>query len=106
MKQFIYPAVLYRFDEDENTYTVSFPDINVCCDGDSVEDAFIKAKNFLYAYCLCSLRLGNKINRPTSYLNMVDKYEDKIVLLVDCLVKDEDVKDDDNFFDTSDMFDD
>ena len=106
MKQFVYPAVLYHFDEDENTYTVSFPDINVYCDGDSVEDAFIKAKNFLHAYCLCSLRLGNKLDRPTPYIDMIKKYEDKIVLLVDCVVKDEDIENDSNFFDTSNMFDD
>lgn len=106
MRQFVYPAVLYHFDEDESTYTVSFPDINVYCEGDSVEDAFVKAKNFLQAYCLCSLRLSKKINKPTSYLKMVEKYDDKIVLLVDCLVKDEEIRDDNNFFDISDMFDD
>ena len=106
MKQFVYPAVLYRFDEDESQYTVSFPDINIYCDGDSVEVAYVKAKNFLYAYCLCSLRLGNKFEKPTSYLKTIEKYPDKIVLLVDCLIKEEDVNNDDNFFDTSDMFDD
>ena len=41
----------------------------------------------------------------TRYLTELG-YDDKIVLLVDCLVKDEEIRDDNNFFDISDMFDD
>ena len=103
MKQFVFPAVLYYYEE-ENVYTAAFPDMNVYCEGDTVEDTFIKAKNFLYAYCLCSQRVGNEIETPTKYLDVVKKYPKNIVLLIDCVIKDEDVKNDDNFFD--DMFED
>lgn len=104
MKQFVYPAVLYYFEE-ENVYTTSFPDVDIYCEGDTVEDSFIKAKNFLQAYCICSLKLNNKMHSPTKYVDMIKKYPDNIVLLVDCFVKDEDL-DESNFNDIDDMFND
>lgn len=103
MRQFVFPTVLYYFEE-ENVYTAAFPDMNVYCEGDTVEDTFTKAKNFLKAYCLCSIRLGNKIETPTSYLDTAKKYPDNIVLLVDCEVKDEEINSKTDFFD--DMFED
>lgn len=103
MKQYVFPAVLHYFAE-EDVYTAAFPDMNVYCEGDSVEDTFKKAKNFLQAYCLCSLRLGNPVEVPTTYLETVKKYPENIVLLVDCEVKEEDAMNNDNFFD--DMFED
>ena len=101
MSQFVYPAVLYYFEE-ENVYTAAFPDMNVYCEGDTVEDAFLKAKNFLQAYCLCSLKIGNEIDAPTPYLDVVKKYPDNIVLLVDCEVKQNEITEPSNFYD--DMF--
>ena len=103
MKQFVYPAVFYFFEE-ENVYTAAFPDMNLYCEGDSIEDTFLKAKTFLYTYCLCSLKLGNELDKPSKFLDVKKKYEDKIVQLVDCEIKEEELLNESNFFDENDIF--
>ena len=45
MKQFVYPIILY-FNEETNCYTVAFDDLDIYTEGDTVEEAFLKAKEF------------------------------------------------------------
>ncbi len=108
MKQFIYPAVLY-YDKESESYAVAFYDINVYSEGETVEEAFVKAKEFLSAYCECAIKLNDYINPPTTYLDTVKKYKDEIVLLVDAQIDDtvvelQDKTDDNIVFDIDEDF--
>ena len=43
MEQFVFPAVLYK-DAENRGYTIILSDVNICTEGVSVEDAFLRAK--------------------------------------------------------------
>lgn len=81
-QQFVYPAVLY-YDEENNNYAVAFNDLDIFTEGDSVEDAFKSAKEYLFAYLECSNHINNEIEQPTSYIVVKNEHQADIVLLVD-----------------------
>jgi len=81
MQQFIFPAVLYKDDEGRG-YTIILNDVNICTEGVSVEDAFMRAKEFLEVYCRCAIEYNGEVDPATKYEDVeVDKTN--IVLLVD-----------------------
>lgn len=82
MKHIVYPAVLYYY-KDEDIYTVAFHDINLFTEGTTIEDAFIKSKPFLEAYCNCAMSVNGSLETPRTYLDTVKKYPKNIVLLID-----------------------
>lgn len=82
MKQFVYPVVLY-LDEQTNGYTVAFHDLDIYTEGDTVEEAFSKAKEFLEAYFECIVEFDETPEEASAYLQTAKKYEGNIVLLVD-----------------------
>ena len=43
MKSFVYPAIFVK-DQEDNTYKVFFPDLELITDGAFVEEAFLYAK--------------------------------------------------------------
>ena len=80
MKQF----VLYK-DKENRGYTIILHDISVCTEGESVEEAFWRAKEFLETYCRCALEYNGEVEEATKYED-VEKEPETIVLLVDaCL---------------------
>ena len=81
-QQFVYPAVLY-YDEENNNYAVAFNDLDIFTEGDSVEDAFKSAKEYLFAYLECSNHINNELEQPTSYIVVKNEHQADIVLLVD-----------------------
>ncbi len=81
-QQFVYPAVLY-FDEENNNYAVAFNDLDIFTEGDTVEDAFKSAKEYLIAYLECANHINNEIENPTSYIVVKNSHQADIVLLVD-----------------------
>lgn len=92
MKELVYPAVLYKDDENgTNTgwYTISIADLGIVTEGETVVDAYIKAKEYLCAMVDCALKFDCEIESPSDF----DKvYRDNnkgnkknIVLLVDAL---------------------
>ena len=42
MKQFLFPAVFFK---DEDIFTVLFPDLNITTEGETVEEAYLFAKD-------------------------------------------------------------
>ncbi|MBE5745692.1 MAG: hypothetical protein E7359_00165 [Clostridiales bacterium] len=87
-QQFVYPAILY-FDEDNNNYALAFHDLDIFTEGDTVEDAFKSAKEFLFAYLKCSLHVNSDVENATSYIVVKNKHESEIVLLIDSEVDEE-----------------
>ena len=86
MQQFVFPAVLYRDDEGKG-YTIIFHDLNICTEGASVEDAFLRAKEYLDVYCRCALQYNGEMDKATRYVDVVTE-KGNIVLLVDSTVED------------------
>ncbi len=86
MQQFVFPAILYK-DVENRGYTIVFHDLNICTEGATVEDAFLRAKDFLNVYCKCALDYNGEVEEATKYVDVVT--EDKnIVLLVDTEIAD------------------
>lgn len=86
MQQFVFPAVLYR-DAEGRGYTIVFHDLNICTEGSTVEDAFLRAKEFLDVYCRCALEYNGEIDPATKYVDVVTEQQN-IVLLVDSQIED------------------
>ncbi len=83
MKQFVFPAVLYK-DTENRGYTILLNDVNICTEGSSVEDAFLRAKEMLEIYCRCAIEYNGEIEEATKYEN-VEAEKSNIVLLVDAV---------------------
>ncbi len=86
MQQFVFPAVLYR-DIEGKGYTIIFHDLNICTEGATVEDAFLRAKDYLDAYCRCAMEYNGMVEPATRYVDVVTE-EGNIVLLIDSQIED------------------
>ena len=86
MKQFVYPIVLY-FDNETNYYTVAFHDLDIYTEGETVEEAFLKAHEFLEAYFDCIVEFNEIPEEASKYLNVLEKHKKEIVLLAKITVK-------------------
>ncbi len=86
MQQFVFPAVLYK-DAEGRGYTIVLHDLNICTEGNSVEDAFLRAKEFLETYCRCALQYNGEVEPATKYEDVVTDRQN-IVLLVDSIIDD------------------
>ncbi len=84
MQQFVFPAVLYR-DAENRGYTIVFHDLNICTEGQSVEEAFLRAKDFLDIYCRCAMEYNGEVE-PATKFEEVKTDNSNIVLLVDTVV--------------------
>jgi len=92
MKDLVYPAVLYKDDEKgTNTgwYTIVIQDLGIITEGETVVDAYIKAKGYLCSMVDCAIKYDCEIEAPTDYMevynaNNNDKVKN-IVLLIDAL---------------------
>ncbi len=88
MENLVYPAVLYKDDEKgTNTgwFTISIPDVGIVTEGETVEAAFIKAKEYLCAMVDCAIKFDCELEKPTKYEDFQKKYKKNIVLLIDAL---------------------
>ncbi|MBQ8909072.1 MAG: type II toxin-antitoxin system HicB family antitoxin [Clostridia bacterium] len=65
MKSFVYPAIFIK-DED-NSYKVLFPDLEITTDGQFVEEAFLYAKELLKAYFVAVMKYDFDFNMPTDF---------------------------------------
>ena len=88
MKNLVYPAVLFK-DEEANAYTILVEDLGISTDGDTVEDAFIRAKAHLCAMVDCAIKFDCDIEAPSDFMEIYKKNNagkvKNIVLLVDAL---------------------
>lgn len=82
MSKISYPAI---FREDNNSYFVEFPDLQGCfSSGDTVESAFINAKEALGLYLDSDNDAYSRvINKPSSIKEICLKNPDVVVMLVE-----------------------
>ena len=89
MKQFLFPAVFFKQDDK---YTVLFPDLNITTDGDSLEEAYLFAKDCLKVYCTYIVKFDLEIDTPSKFEKVQEKNKNDLVMLVDCFVMENGVK--------------
>jgi len=85
MQQYVFPAILYK-DPESKGYTVVFHDLNLCTEGETVEDAFWRAKEFLEVYCRCAMEYNGEVDIATRFED-VETDKRNIVLLVDAEIQ-------------------
>ena len=81
MKQYTYPAVFY-YDEECNDFAVEFSDICIYAEGDTMEEAYKNAQQYLIYYLDCCAELGVAPNTPNTYEDMLKYHPNGRVLLV------------------------
>lgn len=82
MERFIYSAIYYA-DNENNTSTLLLPDVDVIASSDTVENAFISAKEHLLTYIEWSIKFGGQIMPATSFKDTTVLNPRKNILLVD-----------------------
>lgn len=83
MAHFVYPAIFY-YDEEYNNFAVAFPDVSIYTDGDTIEEAYKNAQEYLLSYLDCCDQLGQNPDAPSDYNSVVAsiKSENETVMLV------------------------
>ena len=84
MKELVYPAVLYR-DNENDAFTIAIHDLGIVADGKTVEDAFFVAQEHLTAMFECASKLGCEIDAPSPFIKVWRDNKENIVILVDAL---------------------
>ena len=88
MKDLVYPAVIYK-DENDEGFTIAIHDLGIITEGATIVDAYIKAKEYLCAMVDCALKFDCDIEAPSDFEEIYKKEqkgkEKNIVLLVDAL---------------------
>ncbi len=85
MKKFSFPAVIFR-DDEADCFCVAISDVNIFCDGETVEQAHKRAGEFLNAYIDFALANDMEIPEPTPFKDVVLKYPKNLVVLVESIV--------------------
>lgn len=80
-----YPAVFYK-DSDSDGYTVAFHDLSLYTEGKNVEEAFLRAKEFLVAYIKYSQKYEEELPEPSDF-EKVKSESDNLVFLIDAEIK-------------------
>lgn len=83
MKQFLFPAIFYK---EEDKFTVLFPDLNITTDGETIEEAYLFAKDSLKVYCSYVERFELEIENPSKFEKIQEENAKNIIMLVDCFV--------------------
>ena len=80
---YIYPAVVYKENEDE-PFVMVLPDVNIVSEGDTIEDALREAREQLKIYLECVKTFDTYLAKPTDFMKFREKYKNEILLLVEC----------------------
>ena len=79
--QFTYPAVFY-YDEEFDDYAVEFSDICIYAEGDTMEEAYQNAQNYLLAYLETCEELKTAPNPPNTYESTLKDHPNGKIMLV------------------------
>ena len=81
MKRYTYPAVFY-YDEEYNDYAVEFSDICIYAEGNTMEEAYKNAQDYLVAYLDCCAELEVAPNKPNTYESTLKDHPNGRIMLV------------------------
>ena len=88
MKDLVYPAVIYK-DENDEGFTIAIHDLGIVTEGTTIVDAYIKAKEYLCAMVDCAIKFDCDIEAQSDFMVIYNKNNNgkmkNIVLLIDAL---------------------
>ena len=87
--QFVYPAI---FVKNKDEIVATFPDLGITTEGNSFEEAFLFAKDFLRVYCSYALRFGLEITKPSFFTEIKEQYKNDDTMLLDTILFPRDYK--------------
>ena len=90
MKRFVYPMVIFE-DQDSSDCTVLFPDLDIVASGDSIEDAYLKGKDYLSSYLDIAVKFESEFASPSTYKEAKGMNPKRVVLLADSSIDVENV---------------
>jgi len=82
MEKYVYPVILFN-SEEEKSYTVLIPDLDIVASGDTVESAFLSAEDYLETFLDFAGKMGTVVSSATSFEDTQKMNPKRIVLLVD-----------------------
>lgn len=85
MKKYVYPVILFS-DANNKSYTVLFPDLDIVASGETVEEAYLEAEDYLKAYLEFAIKMSSNVSNPSTYLETEKMNPKRIVLLADAEV--------------------
>lgn len=88
MKKYVYPVILFA-DTDKNSYTVLFPDLDIVATGETVEEAYLEAEDYLKAYLEFASKMNSQISNPSTYVETEKMNPKRIILLADAEISGE-----------------
>lgn len=88
MKKFVYPVILFA-DAEKKYYTVLFPDLDIVASGETVEQAYIAAGDYLQSYLEFAGKMNTEITSPSTFEDTQALNPKRIVLLADAEVGEE-----------------
>ncbi len=84
--QFLYPAIFMK--DDDGSYQVIFPDLNIYTDGKNMSEAYIYAKDLLKVYFSYALKYDVEYNKPTKLENLVSKCKpNETIMYIDTIIE-------------------
>lgn len=66
MKRYVYPAIFIK-DEEDGSYKVLFPDLEVTTDGQFMEEAYLYAQELLKSYFVYVVKYDFDYNLPSDF---------------------------------------
>ena len=90
MKRFVYPMVVFE-DKVASEFTVLFPDLDIVTSGNTVEEAYLKGKDYLDAFLDMATKFEADVSIPSTYLEAEAMNPKRIVLLADSEVENENI---------------
>ena len=70
--QFVYPAIFVK-DEEDDSYQVIFPDLNIYTDGANLSRAYLYAKDLLRVYFSYAMKYDTEFNHPSKLEDLLPK---------------------------------
>jgi len=88
MKKYVYPVILFT-DADNKSYTVLFPDLDIVASGETVEEAYLEAEDYLKAYLEFAGKMNSQISSPSTFIETEKMNPKRTVLLAGAEVSDQ-----------------
>ena len=82
MKRFVYPMVIFE-NKNDKEYTVLFPDLDIVTCGSTVEEAYVKGRDYLDTYLDLAVKFESDLPAPSTYEEAEGMNPKRIVLLAD-----------------------
>ena len=81
--QYLYPAIFIR-DEENGSYQVVFPDLNIYTEAENLSVAYLAAKDLLKVFLSYAFRYDTDFNLPSRYEDILPRCkENETIMYVD-----------------------